>query len=132
MACRPVRVNGGRGRPLEAPPFEKLAVVYMIVHTYFMGGNEKSSWHDRKCELNVAEHGYDFTDLEEIFDGRYVLERPDTRFDYGELRFNALVEFRGIVLNITFTPRLGKVHIISARTAGRKERKAYNEKKAGS
>ena len=95
-----------------------------------MGGNGKSSWHDRKRDLNIADHGFDFADLEEIFDGRFALERPDTRFDYGEMRLNALVEFRGNVLNITFTPRSGKVHIISARTASRKERRTYHDQKA--
>jgi uncharacterized DUF497 family protein len=43
--------------------------------------------------LNIANHGYDFADIEEVFDGRFLLTRQDSRRDYGELR----VQFPGRV-----------------------------------
>ena len=78
--------------------------------------------------MNIADHGYDFADLEGAFDGRFLITRRDTRFDYGEARYNCLVEFEGRILNITFTPRQGRFHLISARPASRKERKVYHDK----
>ena len=52
-----------------------------------MGQNEKCSWDNSKQERNIANHGYDFADLIEVFDGRFAFVREDTRFDYGELRY---------------------------------------------
>jgi uncharacterized protein (DUF4415 family)/uncharacterized DUF497 family protein len=61
--------------------------------------------------------------LLEVFDGRFTFTRQDARFDYGELLYNMLVEFRGRIINITFNPRDGKVHLISVRPASREGRK---------
>jgi uncharacterized protein len=91
-----------------------------------MGDNDRCSWDDRKQYLNIANHGYDFVDLEEVFDGRFSITRHDARFDYGEPRYNMLAEFAGRIINITFTPRLGKFHLISARPANRIERRVYH------
>lgn len=93
-----------------------------------MGQNEICSWDDRKRELNVANHGYDFADVSDVFDGRFCVTRQDTRADYGEMRYNMLAEYKGRILNITFTPRAGKVHLISVRPASREERKVYDAK----
>ncbi|HWN48951.1 MAG TPA: BrnT family toxin [Xanthobacteraceae bacterium] len=94
-----------------------------------MGVNDKCSWDDGKRALNIANHGYDFADLQEVFDGRFLVTRRDDRFDYGELRYNMLVEFQDRIINITFTPRAGRVHLISARPASREERKVYHDYK---
>jgi uncharacterized DUF497 family protein len=64
-----------------------------------------------------------------VFDGRFVVTRLDARFDYGELRYNMLVQFHGRIVNVTFTPRTGRAHLISARPANREERKVYDERK---
>ena len=55
----------------------------------------------------------------------------DGRRDYGETRFNMLVELHGVVLNVTFTPRPPKHRIISARLASRTERRAYHARQTG-
>ena len=94
-----------------------------------MGFSDKCSWNDRKRALNLNTHGYDFAELDEAFDGRPVVTRRDDRFDYGELRYNALVELRGRVVNITFTPRAGRIHLISARPASREERASIMPKR---
>ncbi|WP_439498704.1 BrnT family toxin [Bosea sp. (in: a-proteobacteria)] len=91
-----------------------------------MGSNERCSWDDGKRSLNIANHGYDFADLAEAFDGRFALVREDRRFDYGEDRYNMLVELRGRILNVTFTPRAGLMHLISVRPASRDERSVYH------
>ena len=94
-----------------------------------MGENALCTWDDAKCERNLASHGYDFADLEEIFDGRFSLTRRDARKDYGEERYNRLVELRNRVLNVTFTPRAGRFHLISVRPASREERAVYHAQK---
>ncbi len=93
-----------------------------------MGQNEKCSWDDAKCARNIATHGYDFADVQEIFDGRFLITRQDARHDYGEFRYNSLVMFRDRLINVTFTPRRGKIHLISVRPASREERSFYHDK----
>ena len=93
-----------------------------------MGSNERCSWDDPKRELNIRNHGYDFGDLRDAFDGRFCLTRIDDRKDHGEDRYNMLVEHRGRIVNITFTPRNAHSHLISARPASREERKVYHAK----
>ncbi len=94
-----------------------------------MGEKVRCSWDEGKRARNLSRHGYDFADLEEVLDGRFAVTRQDIRFDYGELRYNMLVDFAGRILNVTFTPRAGKAHLISARPASRDERKVYHARK---
>lgn len=86
------------------------------------------SWHEPKRRLNIENHGYDFADLREVFDGRVLVTREDKRRDYGEMRYNTLAEFRGRIVNITFTYRDDAIHFISARHASREERRIYDAK----
>lgn len=95
-----------------------------------MGQNEKCSWDDNKRKLNIADKGYDFADVQEVFDGRFCVTRQDKRKDYGELGYNMLVEYKDRIINITFNPRAGKMHLISVRPASREERKVYHDKNA--
>jgi uncharacterized protein len=83
------------------------------------------TWDEAKRRRNVEKHALDFAALDCVFDGRLAITRRDTRRDYGEARFNRLVCVEGIVINVTFTPRSGKFHLISARPANRQERSVY-------
>lgn len=94
-----------------------------------MDQDDTCSWEEAKQRSNIAKHGYDFADMAEVFDGRFVVTRIDTRFGYGELRYNMLAEFHGRIVNVTFTPRTGRAHLISVRPASREERKVYDAKK---
>src|SRR5438477_11769753 len=91
-----------------------------------MDQDDTCSRDDAKRESNLAKHGYDFADMAEVFDGRFVVTRLDTRFRYDELRYNMLAEFHGRIVNVTFTPRMGKAHLISVPPASREERKVYD------
>ena len=91
-----------------------------------MGENQRTFWDDAKNERNIAARGIDFADLDSAFDGRFAFVVEDRRRDYGERRFNMLIELNGAILNLTFTPRLIKQRIISARLASRKERRVYH------
>jgi uncharacterized protein len=94
-----------------------------------MGGNSRCSWDDGKREKNLANHGYDFADIAEVFDGRFCVSRLDARKDYGEARYNMLVELKARVINITYNPRAGRIHLISVRPASREERLVYQARK---
>ncbi|PKR87362.1 BrnT family toxin [Pleomorphomonas diazotrophica] len=96
-----------------------------------MGENETCSWTDAKQDTNISKHGFDFADVEEVFDGRFCVTREDRRFDYGEDRYNMLTEYKGHIINVTFTPRDGKHHLISVRLASREERKVYHGRAKG-
>jgi uncharacterized protein len=96
-----------------------------------MDENERTSWDDAKREENLRKHLFDFVAVQEVFDGRFVLVRNDERRDYGEPRSNMLVRFRGVIVNVTFTPRGDKYHLISVRPASRKERRAYHAQAEG-
>lgn len=96
-----------------------------------MRENERTEWADLKNSRNIEQRQIDFSDLDEAFDGRFAVIVEDMRRDYGERRFNMLVEVRDMVLNITFTPRPPRHRIISARLASRKERKTYHAKQQG-
>lgn len=68
-----------------------------------MPSGKVTSWDETKRDLNIAKHGYDLATLDDLFDGRFVLTREDLRKDYGEQRYNILVELKGRILNVTFT-----------------------------
>lgn len=93
-----------------------------------MGENEQTTWDDSKNDRNISERRIDFSDLDELFDGRFAIVTEDKRYDYGEARFNMLAELSGLILNVTFTLRPPKNRIISARIASRKERRTYYAK----
>jgi len=82
-----------------------------------------STWDEAKRRLNLSEHGIDFADLEDFFDGD-LLTREDSRAAYGEPRHQSLGMLHGVVLFVVWTPRGPEgdmPHIISARKAERHE-----------
>jgi uncharacterized DUF497 family protein len=64
-------------------------------------------------------------DLAEQFEWDTALVVGDLRKDYGERRFQALGLIEGRLYALVFTPRAGKVHVISLRKANRRETKRY-------
>ncbi|MEH3145161.1 MAG: BrnT family toxin [Methylobacterium frigidaeris] len=95
-----------------------------------VGEGERTVWDDPKNEANILGRQIDFADLDEAFDGRFVIVAEDRRRDYGERRFDMLVEVRGVTLNIAFPPRSPESRIISARPASRRERRIFHAKQA--
>jgi hypothetical protein len=74
----------------------------------------------RKNERNIAERGLSFELVEEFeWDSALVVE--DVRRDYGERRFQALGLITGRLHALVFTPRAGRVHVISLRKANQRE-----------
>lgn len=82
------------------------------------------SFDPRKNERNIAERGLSFELVEEFeWDSALVVE--DLRRDYGERRFQALGIITGRLHALVFTPRAGRVHVISLRKANRREIRLY-------
>lgn len=72
----------------------------------------------------MAERGLSFELVEEFeWDSALVIE--DDRRDYGERRFQALGMITGRLHALVFTPRAGRVHVISLRKANRREIRLY-------
>ena len=76
---------------------------------------------------NVAKHGIAFRTAKRVFDGP-VLTRPDARRDYGEERRVSVGRVDAAVIVVAHTGRGGRLRLISARPASRKERQAYHER----
>ena len=82
-------------------------------------------WDPEKNDLNFAKHGIRFDEARLIFEGA-VLTSTDNRADYGEERQTSIGEIEGIItVVVVHTARNGRVRLISARLANRKERRLY-------
>ncbi|WP_439476321.1 BrnT family toxin [Brevundimonas sp.] len=79
-----------------------------------------------KDAANIAKHGVSLSAaLEMVLDDAVIV--PDTRFDYGEDRFNAYGMIGGTLPAMTFTLRGDDIRVISLRRARPKELKRYTE-----
>ncbi len=84
-------------------------------------------WDEAKNQSNIAKHGLGFERAKAIFDGFHLI-REDDREHYGERRDVAIGLLGGVaVIVVVHTEREGRIRLISARPANRKERKVYYE-----
>ena len=82
------------------------------------------SWNEAKRESNLRNHGLDFVDAAEVFEGA-TFTYQDDRFDYGEERFVTLGLLRGAVVSIVHTETPRRIHIISFRKATKHEQAIF-------
>ena len=84
-------------------------------------------WDEVKNQANIRKHGISFEIAKRIFEGPRVT-RIDRRKDYGEDRYISIgqVEPAALIV-VAHTNRNGRIRLISARPASRKERQAYHE-----
>ncbi|NEQ50494.1 MAG: BrnT family toxin [Leptolyngbya sp. SIO3F4] len=83
-------------------------------------------WDDVKAAKNVAKHGISFKQAVFIFDGCYVT--ISCRVVNGEIRQKVIGDVEGFGVTIVIaTSRDGRIRIISARRANKKERDFYYE-----
>ncbi len=81
-------------------------------------------WDEIKRESNILKHGFDFIDVEGIFDGETVTIL-DNRSNYKEERFITLGLLEGRVVVIIHTEIDDVIRIISARKATKNEEISY-------
>lgn len=78
-------------------------------------------WDEDKNRTNLEKHGIAFEDVLSVFARRAALALEDRRRDYGEPRYIVLCPLEDVVVHVTYTVRGGKIRLISARRAGRRE-----------
>ena len=82
------------------------------------------TWSERKRTLNIKGHGLDFVDAPRVFEGAtYTFE--DSRFDYGEHRFETLGLMAGVPVSIVHTETEDEIRVISFRKATKNEASLY-------
>jgi uncharacterized DUF497 family protein len=81
-------------------------------------------WDKAKRADNLVKHGIDFADVEG-FEWDSAIIAADARRDYGELRYSAFGLIEDRLFSLVFTPRAGKVRVISLRRANRREVRHY-------
>lgn len=82
-------------------------------------------WDDAKAADNYAKHGVDFEMAILVFNDPFAIERLDDRENYGEDRFILIGIAEGFVLTVVYTDRNGRIRVISARQATRREHDDY-------
>ena len=78
------------------------------------------TWDEAKRKRNLKDHGLDFVDAEQVFNGP-TFTYEDDRFHYEEQRLVTLGLFKGIPVSIVHTETRDHIHIISFRKATRRE-----------
>ncbi len=82
-------------------------------------------WDDRKAAANYANHGIGFELAKQVFRDPFAVERLDDREDYGEDRFILIGIVERLLLCVTYTERRGRIRLISARRATKREQNEY-------
>ena len=84
-------------------------------------------WDERKNDINLAKHGFDFNDASRVFDLPMVIE-IDERQAYGEDRWIGIGLLDGRIVVVIYTePSEEKIRVISLRKAFSHERKEYEQ-----
>jgi uncharacterized DUF497 family protein len=89
-------------------------------------------WDEDKARQNLQKHGVSFEEAATVFGDTLSLTIEDPLHSMEEQRFVTIgLSLRHRVLVVVHTDRGGDVRIISARVATRRERKGYEEGRAG-
>jgi uncharacterized DUF497 family protein len=85
-------------------------------------------WDPGKAADNLRKHRVSFHEGATVFDDPLSFTYPDPAHSISEDRYLTLgVSSRGRLLVVAYTDRGGRIRIINARTATRKEREFYEE-----
>ena len=90
--------------------------------------DKRFEWDDEKAASNFAKHGVSFNQAVLGFSDAFAVDRIDDRWNYGEERMNILAMCRGIIIQVTYSERSGRVRIVSARKAEKHEQNDYYRK----
>ena len=81
-------------------------------------------WDEAKRQWTIENRNLDFADVES-FDYDTVVTVPDSRREYGEVRYNSYGYLRGEFCTYCFTWRGKRMRIISLRKANARELQSY-------
>jgi len=82
-------------------------------------------WDKKKNAANIMKHGVSFIEAENVFTDPKCIERHDNKHSFSEDRWMVIGLYGSVVYNVIFTERNGKIRIISARKANKKEIERY-------
>lgn len=83
-------------------------------------------WDEAKRLSNIEKHQVDILEALLIFEN-WVLTEPDTRIDYGEMRFKSIGFADGDCYVVIHAKRVGATRLISAWKGGRRDKRKYQE-----
>ena len=83
-------------------------------------------WDENKRRRNIKKHGVDFLEAALVLASAPVI-LEDCRHNYGEPRYLAFGEMKGLLFVVAFTLREDIIRLISARRGNARERKYYEE-----
>jgi len=86
-------------------------------------------WDEEKRKATLSGRELDFADVA-MFDPESCVTWPDLRRDYGEPRYITTGLLNGVPCSYCWTPREGKIRIISLRKINDRERKIYEAARA--
>jgi uncharacterized protein len=85
-------------------------------------------WDEEKAKTNVSKHGVSFLEARTVFGDQLAMTISDPLHSGSEERFVELgYSNQGRLLVVVYTERGARIRIISARTATRTEREAYEQ-----
>ena len=82
------------------------------------------TWSERKRALNLKQHGIDFVDAADVFEGT-TFTFEDDRISYNEQRFVTLGLLAGVPVSIVHTETADEIRIISFRKATEREAQIF-------
>lgn len=85
-------------------------------------------WDEGKSEACFRERGFDFAYAASAFADANRIVRQDTRYSYGEDRYQLIGRIGRRLFVVVFTPRRDAIRIISARKANAREVKRYENR----
>jgi uncharacterized DUF497 family protein len=90
--------------------------------------DERFEWDDEKAAANFKKHHITFEQASAVFDDPLAIERPD-RDQEDEDRYIITGKVTGLagdkLVTVVYTERNGRIRIISARKATRREQDTY-------
>lgn len=84
-------------------------------------------WDEAKSETCFQERGFDFAYVARAFLDPVRLIQPDTRYSYGEERYQLMGVIEHRLFVVVYTPRPDAIRIISARKANKREVNHYEK-----
>ncbi|NMG16634.1 Ribonuclease toxin, BrnT family [Aromatoleum bremense] len=85
-------------------------------------------WDEAKSEACFQERGFDFAYAARAFFDPDRLVQLDTRYSYGEERYQLMGKIEHRLFVVVYTPRNTVMRIISARKANQREVKHYENR----
>jgi len=84
-------------------------------------------WDEDKSEACFRERGFDFAYAARAFFDPDRLVRADTRYSYGEERFQLMGKIESRLFVVIYTSRHEAIRLISARKANQREIRRYED-----